>query len=37
MTPTRVKARLLVVGAPSAGVECMERASKARPEVARMG
>ena len=37
MTPTRVKARLLVVGAPRAGVECMERAPEACPEVARMG
>lgn len=37
MTPTRVKACLLAVGAPRAGVECMECASKARPEVARMG
>lgn len=37
MTPFRVKARLLVVGATRAGVKCIERASKARPEVARMG
>lgn len=37
MTPTRVKARLLAVGASRAGSECIERASKARPEVARMG
>jgi hypothetical protein len=37
MTPTRVKAGSLVVGAACAGVGCMERASSARSEVALMG
>jgi hypothetical protein len=36
MTPTRVKACLLAVGALRAA-GCTERASCARPEVARMG
>ena len=37
MTPSRVKARLLVAVAPRAGVGCTECASSARSEVARMG
>jgi hypothetical protein len=36
MTPSRVKARMLAVGAEGAA-GCTERASCARPEVARMG